>query len=328
MKASRWRLAGKLTALAGSVIFLASVALFSNYTNKAPDGLVSLYHATHHDYWSPLHAYIFWTVIALLSLIFALTIISFAVANRPFMAGATLTALALAGYTLYIPTIESDGFSAYGSSYWASLAAAVVMALGAGLAAVMALSGLRCPGSDMLASWGLEDEVWRTSSHSTPGDDQNRLICARVRPHVAQLTTIQIRQLPEAGRSSSRCVMGPRLEHRAHRRRSARLAAPRQSFARHADLPMGTGCCPTSAVASAMQNTQSWADIPVEVAEEPIYPAGFQLSGRLCSIWNCSITVDPSIGWPSSPVDLNSRTSPKPCVLTSARIFWAWSSVA
>jgi hypothetical protein len=94
------------------------------------------------------------------------------------------------------------------------------------------------------------------------------------------------------------------------------------------DLPIGTGSCPTGAIARAMQNTQSWADIPVEVAEEPIYPAGSQLSGRLCSIWNCSITVDPSIGWPSSTVDLNSRTSPKPCVLTSAKISWAWSSVA
>jgi hypothetical protein len=138
VKAASWRLAGKLTALAGSVTFLASVALFSNYTNKAPDGLVSLYRATHHDYWSPLRAYIFWAVIILLSLIFALTLISFAVANRPLMAGATLLALGLASYTLYIPTIGSDGFSAFGSSYWTSLAAAVVMALGAGLAALMA----------------------------------------------------------------------------------------------------------------------------------------------------------------------------------------------
>ena len=142
-RASGWRLAGKLAALAGGVIFLASVALFSNYTNKAPDGLVSLYHATRDDYLSPLRAYIFWTVIVLLSLIFALTIISFAVAGRPLMAGATLIALGLAGYTLYIPTIGSDGFGAYGSSYWASLIAAVVMALGAGLATVMSA---RSPG--------------------------------------------------------------------------------------------------------------------------------------------------------------------------------------
>lgn len=138
VQASRWRLAGKLAALAGSVMYLASVALFSNYTNQAPGGPVSLYRAAHHDYWSPLHDQNFWTVITLLALISALTIISFTVADRPLMAGATLTALGLAGYTLYIPMIGSAGFSAYGSSYWASLVAAVVMALGAGLAAVMA----------------------------------------------------------------------------------------------------------------------------------------------------------------------------------------------
>ena len=138
VKASRWRLAGKLAAAVGSVIFLASVALFSNYTNKAPGGEVSLYQATHYDNWSPLRDQIFWTVVTLLALIFAFTIISFVVADRPLMAGATLIALGLAGYTLYIPAIGSDGFSAYGSSYWASLAAAVVMALGTGLASVMA----------------------------------------------------------------------------------------------------------------------------------------------------------------------------------------------
>jgi hypothetical protein len=138
VKASRWRLAGKLAVLAGSATFLASVALFSSYTNRAPGGPVSLYQAAHHDYWSPLLNQNFWTVIILLALIFALTITSFTVANRLLMAGTTLIALGLASYTLYIPTIGSDGFSTYGSSYWASLAAAVVMALGAGLAAVMA----------------------------------------------------------------------------------------------------------------------------------------------------------------------------------------------
>lgn len=134
--ASGWRLAGKLAVLAASVVFLASVALFSNYTNKAPGGSVSLYQAARHDYWSPLHAQNFWTAIILLALIFALTIVSFTVVNRPLMAGTALFALGLTGYTLYIPTIGSDGFSAYGSSYWASLTAAVVMALGAGLGAV------------------------------------------------------------------------------------------------------------------------------------------------------------------------------------------------
>lgn len=57
-------------------------------------------------------------------------------------------------------------------------------------------------------------------------------------------------------------------------------------------------------------------------------PAGFQSFGRPCSLWNCSITSDPSIGSPCSSVPLNSRTSPKPWMLTSARISRAWSSVA
>jgi hypothetical protein len=137
-KAARRELAAKLTALVGSVMFLASVALFPNYTNNSPGGPVSLWYATHHDYFSPLHADIFWTAIILLCLIVAFTVMSFAAAGRLFMAGASLAALALAGFTLYIPSIGSDGFSAYGPGYWASLAAAAVMAVGAGLAAVTA----------------------------------------------------------------------------------------------------------------------------------------------------------------------------------------------
>jgi hypothetical protein len=137
VQASSWRLAGKLAALVGSVIFLASVALFSNYTNNSPDGPVSLYQAARNDHWSPLRDINFWIVITLLALIIVLTVISFTVADRPLMAVAALIALGLVSYTLYIPRIGSDGFGAYGSSYWASLAAAAVMALGAVLAAVM-----------------------------------------------------------------------------------------------------------------------------------------------------------------------------------------------
>ena len=89
-------------------------------------------------------------------------------------------------------------------------------------------------------------------------------------------------------------------------------------------VPAGSGG--TSAIASAMQNRQSWM-IYRYVAEEPMYLPD-SAPGKALLYMNCSITVDPSIGWPSSPVDLNSRTSPNPCVLTSARISWAWSSVA
>jgi hypothetical protein len=66
----------------------------------------------------------------------------------------------------------------------------------------------------------------------------------------------------------------------------------------------------------------------VEMADFACGLAGFQSSGRLCSLWNCSIRSDPSIGSPCSSVDLNSCTSPKPWMLTSARISPAWSSVA
>jgi hypothetical protein len=138
VRASRWGLAGKLVTLSGSLIFLASIALFSNYTNKAPDGPVSLLQAAGSDLFSPLHYQNFWTVTALLALVSVLTVISFTAMDLPLMAGATLTALGLVGYTLYIPTIQLAGFTAYGSSYWASLVAAVLMASGAGLAAIAA----------------------------------------------------------------------------------------------------------------------------------------------------------------------------------------------
>ena len=45
------------------------------------------------------------------------------------------------GYTLYIPAIgRSPGFAPYGTSYWLSLAAAVVMAVGAAAAGVRSVA--------------------------------------------------------------------------------------------------------------------------------------------------------------------------------------------
>ena len=64
----------------------------------------------------------------------SLTLISLLIAGRWVMVCATVAALGLVGYTLYIPSI---GTGSYGSSYWVSLAAAVVMTVGAGASAFM-----------------------------------------------------------------------------------------------------------------------------------------------------------------------------------------------
>jgi hypothetical protein len=136
-KAPAARLAGKIAALSGAIIFLASVTVFANYTNLSTTGQsVSLLHAIHGDPASPLHPHDFWIPIGLLAIAFICTLIGMLVAERSITIIAVLAALGLVGYTLYIPTINSDGFAAYGSSYWVSLAAAVLMTVGTIIAAV------------------------------------------------------------------------------------------------------------------------------------------------------------------------------------------------
>ena len=85
-----------------------------------------------------MHPHDFRILLGLLAAVLVFTLISLLIAGRWVMVCATVAALGLVGYTLYIPSIGTvSGFSLYGSSYWVSLAAAVVMTLGAGVGAFM-----------------------------------------------------------------------------------------------------------------------------------------------------------------------------------------------
>jgi hypothetical protein len=118
--------------LAGALVFLASVTLLTHYTNNGT-GWKSLWQATHHDLASPLVATDFWILIGLVALAGVCTLIS--LGARLAIIGAMLASLAAVGYTIYLPMKgTSPGFSPYGSSFWISLVAAAVMAVGAALA--------------------------------------------------------------------------------------------------------------------------------------------------------------------------------------------------
>jgi len=126
----------KLTALAGAVLFLVSVTLLTSYVDNGT-GPRSLFQATHGDLASPLYPHDFLTVIGLLAVMVVLTAVSLLTAGRWAMVGATAAAVGLIGYTLYIPSIgRAPGWGPYGSSYWISLAAAVVTAQAAGVGAI------------------------------------------------------------------------------------------------------------------------------------------------------------------------------------------------
>jgi hypothetical protein len=126
----------KLTALAGAVLFLLSVTLLTSYVDNGT-GPRSLFQATHGDLASPLYPHDFLIVIGLLAVMVVFTAVSLLTAGRWAMVGATAAAVGLIGYTLYIPSIgRAPGLGPYGSSYWISLAAAVVMALAAGVGAI------------------------------------------------------------------------------------------------------------------------------------------------------------------------------------------------
>jgi hypothetical protein len=71
-------------------------------------------------------------LIGLVALVFLATIISIGVHRRLPMIVVIVAALALIGYTSYLPSIGGGGLSDYGSSYWISLAAAVAMTFGGG----------------------------------------------------------------------------------------------------------------------------------------------------------------------------------------------------
>ena len=126
--------AGQLIVLTGALVFLASVALLTSYTNNGT-GWKSLWQATHGDVASPLYQDDFWIPVALAALALLFTAISAGTRRRLPMIGTAAAALGLVGYTLHIPTEgSSPGFDPYGSAYWLSLAAALAMVIGAGVA--------------------------------------------------------------------------------------------------------------------------------------------------------------------------------------------------
>ena len=113
-----------------------SVTLLTSYVDNGT-GPRSLFQATHGDLASPLYPHDFLTVIGLLAVMVVLTAVSLLTAGRWAMVGATAAAVGLIGYTLYIPSIgRAPGWGPDGSSYWISLAAAVVTAQAAGVGAI------------------------------------------------------------------------------------------------------------------------------------------------------------------------------------------------
>jgi serine/threonine protein kinase len=133
-RASRVSPFGQLVILTGALVFIASVTLVTEYTNKDAAGWTSLWRATHGDPVSPLSQTNFWISLALVAAVLAFTAISAGTHKRLVMIGALAASLGLIGYTLYLPAVGSAGFRSYGSSYWLSLAAAIAMMIGAGAA--------------------------------------------------------------------------------------------------------------------------------------------------------------------------------------------------
>ena len=133
-RASKVLGAGQLIAVIGSLLFIASVTLLTHYVNNGTGGK-SLWQATHGDLASPLYANDFWIPVALAILVFIFTAISAILHTRLVMIGTAIASVGLIGYTLFIPSKgSSPGFQPYGSSYWLSLAATIVMVLGAAIA--------------------------------------------------------------------------------------------------------------------------------------------------------------------------------------------------
>ena len=126
--------AGQLIAAVGGVLFIASVTVLTKYTNNGT-GWKSLWQATHGDLASPLYQADFWIPAGLAAAGLVFTAISAGTRSRLAMIGTALASLGLIAYTLHIPSKGAHpGFQAYGSSYWLSLGAAIVIVLGAAVA--------------------------------------------------------------------------------------------------------------------------------------------------------------------------------------------------
>jgi hypothetical protein len=126
--------AGQLIAAAGGLLFIASVTVLTKYINNGT-GWKSLWQATHGDLASPLYQADFWIPAALAALGLVFTAISAGTRGRLAMIGTAVASLGLIAYTLHIPSKgAAPGFGPYGSSYWLSLGAAVLMVIGAAVA--------------------------------------------------------------------------------------------------------------------------------------------------------------------------------------------------
>jgi predicted Ser/Thr protein kinase len=128
--------AGRIVAAAGCLVFLASVTVLHSYVNNG-GGWKSLWQATHGDRTSPLYSEDFWIPVTLAVLVLLGAALTVPARGRLAMGVTTAAALGLTGYLLYLPAIgASPGFAPYGTSYWVSVAAAVVSTLAAAAAAL------------------------------------------------------------------------------------------------------------------------------------------------------------------------------------------------
>jgi hypothetical protein len=125
----------QFAVLIGCGLFWISVAVLTHYVKT--NGWESLLTATSSDRASPLLPRDFWILIILAALAFVISVLSMLSSQRSLMIAAGVAALGLIAYTLYIPSEGSfPGFDPFGWSYWLSLAVAIVIALGAVVAAV------------------------------------------------------------------------------------------------------------------------------------------------------------------------------------------------
>jgi hypothetical protein len=124
----------QLAVLIGCGLFWISVTVLTHYVDHK--GGETLLTATRSDRASPLQPRDFWILIFLAALAFVASVLSILSSERLLMIPAGVAALGLIVYTLYIPSKGiSPGFDPYGWSYWLSLLVAIVMALGAAVAA-------------------------------------------------------------------------------------------------------------------------------------------------------------------------------------------------
>jgi protein kinase-like protein len=134
-RAPRAAVLARFIVAAVSLVFIVQVTFLTDYINNG-DGWKSLLQSSSHDHTSLLNPTDFWVPVALAALAFVLCLLSAWSRTRPAAIIILIVALSLIGYTLYIPIKAYPGFHLYGTGYWLSLAAAVVMAAVAAVAAV------------------------------------------------------------------------------------------------------------------------------------------------------------------------------------------------